>query len=207
MTEMFSDRLSPEIGICAKPLPMTLNIARHIKTKGIKQTDLADTLGISRSYMSLLASGQREPSPALLAKLAQALGVSVADLFDDGTGPSRGMAESSVEPITAPANRDLAILELSRESARHPILYTARNSAPALGILAGDTLVIDLHYTLRIGDVVIATETDANGGAQTDLYRWCDDVLVPADPAKIPHRDTTDSPSILGVISATFRGR
>ncbi len=48
---------------------------------GLTQAALADRMGVDRAYISGLELGQRNPTIISLWHLAQALGVSVADLF------------------------------------------------------------------------------------------------------------------------------
>jgi DNA-binding XRE family transcriptional regulator len=49
--------------------------------RGMTLQALADAAGLSRAYVSQIESGKRTGSAATLAKLAQALGVSVAGLI------------------------------------------------------------------------------------------------------------------------------
>jgi DNA-binding XRE family transcriptional regulator len=50
------------------------------KKRGVTQTALSATVGISKSYMSGLESGNRKGDPALLLRLARALQVRMEDL-------------------------------------------------------------------------------------------------------------------------------
>src|SRR3954466_9938944 len=65
-------------------LPLT-TFADRLKTlrraAGLSQTELAGD-GISPSYVSLLESGRRTPSPAVAALLAAKLGCSASELLD-----------------------------------------------------------------------------------------------------------------------------
>src|SRR3954463_14485722 len=51
------------------------------RAAGLSQTELAGD-GISPSYVSLLESGRRKPSPAVAALLAAKLGCSTSELLD-----------------------------------------------------------------------------------------------------------------------------
>src|SRR5947208_10797722 len=51
------------------------------RAAGLSQTELAGD-GISPSYVSLLESGRRRPSPAVAALLAAKLGCSTSELLD-----------------------------------------------------------------------------------------------------------------------------
>jgi len=51
------------------------------KQAGLSQKELADAAGIDQSYMSMIESGQRRnPGTRIMARLAQALQVSIDDL-------------------------------------------------------------------------------------------------------------------------------
>jgi transcriptional regulator with XRE-family HTH domain len=57
------------------------NIRRLRDEKGWNQTELGFRAGASPSIISLIENGKRNPSTATLAKIADALGVEVVDLF------------------------------------------------------------------------------------------------------------------------------
>jgi transcriptional regulator with XRE-family HTH domain len=57
------------------------NIRRLRDEKGWNQTELGFRAGASPSIISLIENGKRNPSTATLAKIAEALGVEVVDLF------------------------------------------------------------------------------------------------------------------------------
>src|SRR5438132_6235272 len=63
------------------------------------QEDLSERASISVSFLSMIERGERSPHLETLAKIAQALEVRMADLFNFGAeeGPSDG-----VEPIFRP---------------------------------------------------------------------------------------------------------
>ena len=51
------------------------------KEQGIKQTELADSLGISYQYMSMIETGKRQLSLSLLVDLANKLGATTDELL------------------------------------------------------------------------------------------------------------------------------
>jgi len=58
------------------------NAIKLIRTaKGLKQKDLALSLGVSPNYISLVESGKREPSLSYLRRLAEELHVPVGLFF------------------------------------------------------------------------------------------------------------------------------
>jgi len=76
-----------------------MGLAMHLGTAiklirtsgGLKQKDVAEKLGVTANYISLVESGSREPSVSLLKKLATILGVPVGLFFlweQTESGPS-----------------------------------------------------------------------------------------------------------------------
>ncbi|GAW28959.1 helix-turn-helix domain-containing protein [Carboxydocella sp. ULO1] len=54
------------------------------KTLGLSQARLAELSGVSQAYISELEAGSKQPTLTILDKLASALGVTVAELIEDG---------------------------------------------------------------------------------------------------------------------------
>lgn len=73
------------------------------KASGLTQSDLAEKAGISLSFLSFLESGKRKGSLETYARLAQALGMGVDELFQDGSkkGKKKRGMEPNFGPITA----------------------------------------------------------------------------------------------------------
>lgn len=46
------------------------------------QEDLADAIGVDRSYMGFVERGERNPTLDKIAKIAQALKIKLSELFD-----------------------------------------------------------------------------------------------------------------------------
>jgi len=66
-------------------------IRRYREDKGLTQTALADAAGLSKTYLSELESGAgRRPSGDVLLRIADALGVSIADLLGRHVAPASG---------------------------------------------------------------------------------------------------------------------
>lgn len=55
-------------------------VAEWRKHRGLTQTTLAETVGVSQAAIAGIEGGKREPSVALLRKMADALGVDMDDL-------------------------------------------------------------------------------------------------------------------------------
>lgn len=60
---------------------MLLRIKEISKSKGVTITNLAELVGITQPNMSNIANGKTTPSLELLVRVADALGVSPAELF------------------------------------------------------------------------------------------------------------------------------
>lgn len=66
---------------------MLLRIKEIAKTNGVKITELANIVGITQPNLSNIVNGKTSPSLYLLQRIADALGVEVAELF----APSRNV--------------------------------------------------------------------------------------------------------------------
>jgi transcriptional regulator with XRE-family HTH domain len=55
---------------------------------GLSQEDLADRAGLDRSYIGGIERGERNPTLSVIEKIAEALNLSLAELFSASkTGP------------------------------------------------------------------------------------------------------------------------
>lgn len=61
---------------------LTLRIKEICKEKGITLNVLAEKIGVSQPSISGIATGRQKPSLDTIEKLAEALEVSVSELFD-----------------------------------------------------------------------------------------------------------------------------
>ena len=72
-------------------MDINARIARRVRQlrdgAGYSLEALAERSGVSRSNISLIERGQSSPTAAVLDKLAAALGVTLASLFEDGDAP------------------------------------------------------------------------------------------------------------------------
>ena len=70
--------------------PLAQALKRFRNDIGMSQADLARTTGLSRAYLSELESGLgKRPSGEVLMRIADALGVTIADLLDRQVKPSQ----------------------------------------------------------------------------------------------------------------------
>jgi transcriptional regulator with XRE-family HTH domain len=79
-----------------------LEALRHIRTMcGMNQVDLAKASGVAQNTISEIELGKREARPGTLKKLADALGVGIADLLGDTLPKApapKALGRSSLEP-------------------------------------------------------------------------------------------------------------
>ena len=81
-----------------------METVKRIRTmRGMNQVDLSEASGVSQNTISEIETGRRKARPATLGKLARALGVDIADFFDEPTYPKKARALSlrDTEPETA----------------------------------------------------------------------------------------------------------
>jgi transcriptional regulator with XRE-family HTH domain len=85
------------------------------RQKGWSQKDLADSSGVGQDTISGIESGRHEPRPSTLRKLAEALGVQVADFFKEPALPKadapRGAGRPTIIDIAWDAARRQVALE------------------------------------------------------------------------------------------------
>ncbi|MCC6665009.1 MAG: helix-turn-helix transcriptional regulator [Polyangiaceae bacterium] len=79
-------------------------IRRHRRSLGFTQAALADKLGSSTEYVSLLVPGRRLPSVPMLVDLAHVLGASLDELLTKEADEARS---TSVPSIVASVPRDV----------------------------------------------------------------------------------------------------
>ena len=86
---------------------------------GLSLEALSDRSGVSRSNISLIERAQSSPTASVLDKLAAALGVSLASLFEEPAG-----ADAAPSPVTRAADQPVWTDPASG--------YTRRNLSPAV---------------------------------------------------------------------------
>jgi transcriptional regulator with XRE-family HTH domain len=81
------------------------------KERGWSQRELADEAGTTQYTVSEIEQGHRDPHPTTLRKLAEALGVSVAEFFGEETADPKAPAEL---PLEDTQQRDSAVIKALR---------------------------------------------------------------------------------------------
>lgn len=74
------------------------NIKKYRQIQGLTQKQLADKVGISGAFMSLIEQGKNNPSDENLKKIAQVLGVSVEELtIEESNTPTEEIIKLLIE--------------------------------------------------------------------------------------------------------------
>src|SRR5215210_7123823 len=89
--------------------------------RGMNQVDLAKASGVAQNTISEIELGKREARPGTLKKLADVLGVEIADLFEE-SGSGKAQRRSSLEP---------SFNDVLEEQRRSPVLAKAMTATAA----------------------------------------------------------------------------
>ena len=153
---------------------------RDLRTgRGWTQDDLARRTGLSKSYLSRIEDGERQPSLASLLSLAQAYGIALASLFTEPTQEKRPGAVLRAASLPLQEGNGLSYTPLSsleRTANMQPIRVTvsARREGGEMYVHDGEEWLYVLSGTLNLA---LADENH---------------VLHPGDTAhfdaRVPHR-------------------
>ena len=181
------------------------NIRKRMTTLGMKQNALAEKVGISPGYLSEILSGKKQPSLDTLERLAEALETSPADLHGAPAPRAHGFAETAGS-FVSPAQATPPGLEQTLAASPGRAAYVVNAPAIGLGLLAGDTIVLQLGAPAHQGAVVIATEVDEMGAGTSFVARRVGDFFLLADPTQPPKRAINGTTiTVMGVVVAVFR--
>ena len=182
---------------------MILALKALMAERGITQAQLAEMTQTSPGYISLLVNNQRQPSPAMLAKVADVLGVSVGDLFGSNRGP--GLAEP-VKPFEPASRTDREFVRLLSAGRKGVEVFRMQKSVPGLMLARGDLIAVELGRAPATGDNILVTEIAETGEASTYAARWIDPWIVDGDPGEPPRSlDNDGTLAVLGVICGALR--
>ena len=142
-----------------------LRLARQ--ARGFSQQQLASMAGVSRQAVSAVESGHSDPSLRVALAIAQALSLSVEELFGPGQ-PAAPVLATSVTPVTAASMRVI----LASVGERFVALPLRGDIGTGLGFLPAGGLTVPGAGAIMArtaGDTAYTNGADANGGpAATD---------------------------------------
>jgi transcriptional regulator with XRE-family HTH domain len=119
--------------------------------QGFSLDALAERSGVSRSTISLIERGQSSPTATVLDKLATALAVTLASLFEDSAAPAAElspMARAATQPVWTDPTSGYVRRNLS-PAARSPIQLVEVNF-PAGQQVAYDTSARDVEIYQQV---------------------------------------------------------
>jgi len=137
-----------------------LRLARQ--ARGFSQQQLASMAGVSRQAVSAVESGHSDPSLRVALAIAQALGLSVEELFGPGQ-PAAPVLATSVAPVTAASLR----VTLAPVGERFVALPLRGDTGAGLGFLPAGGLTVPaagIGAARFAGDATHGNGTNASGG-------------------------------------------
>lgn len=180
---------------------MGLRIKPHLTNARVSQAELAARIGKTPGFISNLINGNREASPQTLRDIAAALNVRVSDLLE----PQAALQEAGVAFVGASPSESRVLCRALKLDATHPEIVEARRDVPALGIVAGDRLVVDLAPNVSWSGLVLATVSHADGSAETNVYRHAAPWLFGGDSLASPPLRTGSTVAIMATVLAVYR--
>jgi transcriptional regulator with XRE-family HTH domain len=144
---------------------------RHLRSaRKLSLRDLADLAGTSASFLSQLERGLTGASTSTLNQIASALGISVADLFEERSAAAHSVLKRSQRPSLPPTdgcrktllsarpvrNFEVYIGEFEIGGSTGPDLYTHGQAHEMLTVLRGvvEVSLGEDRYVLEEGDSI-----------------------------------------------------
>lgn len=166
-----------------------------------RATKLANDLGLSRSYVSDLANGKKRGSVETMRRVAEITGIDAANLL--GAAMPDELHDQATPYTPAPVARDTTIDAVIAPNVRQRQTFIVETPAPALHILTGDVIIIDMRNLGQSGDIVLAAILDGDF-RETRILRYLPPHLVSGDPAEPPIPES--AARIQGKIVGLVRG-
>ncbi|HEC16010.1 MAG TPA: XRE family transcriptional regulator [Sedimenticola sp.] len=87
--------------ICMENLTVQIGLRMRAarKSRGMTQSEISQKTGLDQAYISRLENGTAEGSPAQILSIARAIGVPIAQLYDDQDETAKKVADLSDEAI------------------------------------------------------------------------------------------------------------
>lgn len=183
---------------------MTNALKTYLDAERGRATKLAETLDISRGYLSELASGKKVATLPVYRRISEETGIPLGTLLG-----ATGFAEGAALPVVVPRG-DNRLLDLAHQMAprlRKPAFLRLATDARDFGMCSGDLIVIDLlapSGPIPNGALVVAQITDDMGEASTIVGRLAAPWIIGA--AGIVRGRNEDTASVMGTVEAVLRG-
>lgn len=188
-------------------------IASLIDARGLNPALVSKRMGRSHDYVRTIITGRtRSPSAANLALLAEAIGVSVAELTgsdaSEPTQASTGFAEDLV-PFDPEDQRGKDLAQLMAPESTHPILMRLKRDFPGFSMLSGDVIAYDANKSPMRGQLVVVNFSDDTGIAHTSIRRLLDPFLITEDPSlrSEPEIANDGNNAVMGPVVFSFRSQ
>lgn len=87
--------------LCMENLTVQIGLRMRAarKAKGMTQADISQKTSLDQAYISRLENGSSEGSPAQILGIARAIGIPIAQLYDDQDETAKKVADLSDESI------------------------------------------------------------------------------------------------------------
>lgn len=137
---------------------MKTNLADVLQERGITQSDAAKALGISKSYMSEVCNGHRQPGRDLLVRIADLLGASPNYMLGEFLQPG-GVYDA--KPI------ELSPHQIVGASAMNSLIdqpsgFELLRSLPSFLMDRGDILVTDDRAPIKERDLAVVSNASGS---------------------------------------------
>lgn len=180
---------------------MSSKLKLYLQAEHGRARRLAESLGVTESHISNVASGKKAASAKLLRGIAELTGIGAGELV--GAEMPQGLADQATPYTARPFQVGQTLDAYLAPKTRHRATFVASVAAPWLGILKGDILVIDMRNPARAGDTVLAAVMDGDF-RETRILRYIPPFLSSGAPTE-PLIAETDV-RIQGAIVALARG-
>ncbi|MCV7194082.1 helix-turn-helix domain-containing protein [Mycolicibacterium brumae] len=171
----------------------------HRLNAGLTLAELADQVGVTKSYLSKVERGLSSPSIAIALRIADVLGVDVAEVFGDSASSGsevvveRSSGRLRAEPDALPVYDPIAAIRSGKQM--HPFVVHPAADAQALVHHPGEEFV----YVLA-GSAMLTVNDDEVELATGDCAYFA---------ASNPHRlrSTSETPASVLVVTTMPGGR
>lgn len=193
---------------------MSIDIRSALQRRNVRQSKLADDLGISRGYVSEMVAGKKEPSTELLQRIATYLSISPAELFiEHATNAKQDRSHGFSEPgeaffVTNTEKVSLTDMDLVTSGTRNSAILRVAATNPFLGLRVGDLAVIDMNVKTAYGKLSAVTRADLKTGSAVTLLRRIErGYIASSDPMESGERweSTAYNYAVLGRVIRIVR--